>query len=344
MPDYDAFAAGIVGKRIASAIETFMTSLDRGQPDRDALDEAVEGIGGLSPAHVARADSAIGSAVSHRRRRHANGLVSRIFSRKPIDARDVPGSEWLLICSRNGRERQAALERLEGPLTSPFYCALLEWRCNDWVRQVRSVARETAGRCFAATDAQLVAETLFAVLATRKRWGRSSLEESPIYQSVSRDDVAQEVARTIGSAAAGPGTKILSLVLRFPTLDRHLDDLSRNAIQPGVRALSTKVMIDRETRWIDHYERQWIDKSMGHWCKAPVYRTREVQHSLNRKGLIQRALDDPSIAMRSAGLQALIDHMPESEFAMVTAEKFKDTHLAVLASRANYLLRRYAKA
>jgi hypothetical protein len=53
---------------------------------------------------------------------------------------------WLFLFHPSGYIREAALDALNSPPTSPFFFSALAWRLNDWVQPVRQAAERCAKR------------------------------------------------------------------------------------------------------------------------------------------------------------------------------------------------------
>lgn len=340
---YRRYCADVLGETVVAAIERFDASCNQGEPDMDALSEALVGVGSLSPSRVAT----IASALSFATRFHEGSPPQRWWGLLETPARsiavdEVPGTELLLMCNWNGFRRQAALEGLSQPLPTPLFCVLLEWRSNDWVAQVRSAAQAAAERCFSQTRPDILALALFSLAQSRTSWRRSSFADSPLLNTLQRLEVAEEFAHLLAASSAGPGTRLLGQALRFATIDPHLAMLSREAIQPGVRAVATKARIGGSARWIVGMKRQWVDKTMGQWNVVPEYASRALAKPEIRSRVIEEALADRSTAVQSVGLQGLIDHLPQTPFAQEKAQEFRNSPRGKLASRADFLIRKNA--
>src|SRR3954447_19748412 len=53
---------------------------------------------------------------------------------------------WLFLFHPSGHLREAALDCINSPPTSPFFFSSLAWRLNDWVQPVRQAAERCAER------------------------------------------------------------------------------------------------------------------------------------------------------------------------------------------------------
>ncbi|MEG1279181.1 MAG: hypothetical protein RSD57_01915 [Comamonas sp.] len=93
-------------------------------------------------------------------------LLSSVDSRNP--PQNVPFVPWLEICSADGFRREKAFAQLKGAAPSRFLLALAMRTLNDWVPQVRMVARKSLLHIARASPPALVAD---AVMATLTVWG-----------------------------------------------------------------------------------------------------------------------------------------------------------------------------
>ena len=330
----------ILGPVCTKAIARFGRTARWGMADTEALKIAAQEIAALEPGQVRNADSALALAVY--KAQNDKRILPRLFVGKAGPRSDIPGAGYLLISSYDGYAREAALRKFGAGLTSSFYCALIEWRSNDWVPQVRKAAREAAERCFPATDAEVLAEALVGLIPSRKKWGRTASHQSPLFACLSREDVAAAFARKLAAATSGPGASILSQALLFPAIDSQFELLAREAVQPHLRALAVKALADGKVRWMTGWKSEWVDKSIAKSKKVPVFEEREITVSPDREAIISRALEDKAVAVRTAALQALIDTMPSSALAQQAGERFVNSGYAGISSRADFLLRKAA--
>jgi hypothetical protein len=84
---------------------------------------AVKLLGDLPPGEVVRADSEVAVAANLFHRTPTSGL-KRLFSRSPTDAEQLlrtPDLKYIFLFHRDGRLREAALQRIAGGLPTPFF-------------------------------------------------------------------------------------------------------------------------------------------------------------------------------------------------------------------------------
>ena len=101
-------------------------------------------------------------------------LWSRFMKLFELSPRRVPSDQelleinhdyaWLFLFHPNGYVREAALDSLNNPPTSPFFFAALAWRLNDWVPAVRQAAQRCAERVLYRTAADVAATAALYLL------------------------------------------------------------------------------------------------------------------------------------------------------------------------------------
>jgi len=113
----------------------------------------------LGPSSIADADGAIASAARLWSWSKRLSWFERIVLRQKDDRDlldEVPGLPFLFLFHRNGFLRQAALDRISGPIPNAFLVAALAWRRNDWVNQVRASAQACMDRCLPLTSPEVL--------------------------------------------------------------------------------------------------------------------------------------------------------------------------------------------
>ena len=295
---------------LVDALEQLGTRL-RGRGGTEAeVPRAIELLNALPPQDVATVGREIAdlAGLHHHYPGIIDALVARLRLGPAYRARlnAMPGLEWIFLFHRDGFAREAALDRVQGPIPSPFLAAALAYRLNDWVPEVRKAAAGAVARSFAASDAGTLAVAALFLLDRGRLWQRWQAEEAALTEALSRPDIADRLALEIGRRPQGPMARVLVSVLRGPTLDRHLPALAGEAVQPAVRAVALAALISGKVRWPTGSERRWIDKSMGIMAWVPVYSERAVERHSPPERLILQGLRDRSAAVRKAGLSGVI--------------------------------------
>lgn len=155
----------------------------------------------------------------------------------------------------------------------------------------------------------MVARTAAELLARLRTWRRWRDERSMLDQVFGRSDVAAELANSMAAETTGPQASRLRYAVRTPTLDEHLLKLAFRAVQPSVRAVFVRSLIDCRAEWHSGTAWRWIDKSIGVWRRETVFEHRPVATTSLKHALIQRGISDRSAAVRKLALTGIIRHL-----------------------------------
>ncbi|MBV9884212.1 MAG: hypothetical protein JO276_14475 [Sphingomonadaceae bacterium] len=273
-------------------------------------------------------------------------VLSQLFNFLRSDASHAeqlartPGLEYLFLCHSSGYLREAALHKLDGPLSTPFMVGLVVDRLNDWVPQVRRAARETLARTTATTDPQIIASAALHLLVRTESWRRWRCEAEGFADLLAREDVARSLADAISAAPTGPMMRILRAAMRRPVLDGFLLDLFQRARQPAVRAMVLKAMLEGKASWAEGTEKKWIDKSLGLFRHGPAWRERPIERPLPMFRLIELGLMDRTAAVRKVAASGLIAHFDAIPKARTLAERLLRDRSPAVRERAAFALSR----
>lgn len=310
--------------------------------DADAeLRVALDLLADLEPGHVARADGEI-AAAADLHRQLPQPLLGRLLSLHRSEAEQLlrmAGLEYLYLFHRDGRLREAALLKITGGLPSPFLFAAVLWRLNDWAAPVRQAAARCANRSFPVTDPSIVARTAAELLVRQASWGRWRDERAILDDVFGRDDVAAQLAELIAHERTGPQASTLRYALRTPALDRHLERIAAQAVQPSVRALALTALIDGKAEWPAGTAWQWVDKSMGLRRRVTVFEHRPLTVAPPHGALITRGVNDRSAVVRKAALTGVIQHLPGTAEARAFAARLVADRSPSVRERAEFILR-----
>ncbi|MCJ2143575.1 hypothetical protein [Methylobacterium sp. E-066] len=323
------------------ALTAVGTKLRDGGDASFELKLALDLLGSLEPSHVARLDGEIAN-VAGLYRHPPQPLWGRLLSPRPNQSEQLlrmPGLEYLFIFHRDGRLREAALLKITGGLPSPFLFAAVVWRLNDWVAPVREAAIRCANRSFTVTSPSIVARAAAELLVRQASWGRWRGERAVLDRVFSRADVAAQLAELIACQRTGPQASTLREALRTPALDQHLEKIAYEAIQPSVRALALKVLIDRKAEWPSGTVWQWIDKSMGLRRQVAAFDHRIINLALSRTALIAHGVNDRSAVVRREALTGVIRYLPGTTEARAFAAPLLADRSPSVRERAEFILR-----
>ena len=330
--------------------ETLRASLVRlGEAVQDAalwraeLRNAVARLEVLSPDAVARADGEIAGLARLYHRHQADRWTP--LPRPPGMSDDdllqaTPGLEYLFVFHRDGRLREAALNRFEGGAKSPFFFAAIAYRLNDWALPVRAAARACAERVFPRTDAATVAAAGVFLLSRRQQWRRWGEEAAILDDALARSDVTDRLAGIVRTATSGPMGTLLRHALRRPEMDRHLLNLATTARQPAVRVVALRSLIEGRVTWPIGVERQWLDKVYNKSRRIPLIAGREIARLVSLEALITRGARDQSAAVRRVAADGLIRHRSLASDLDEVVRLLAGDRSASVRERAAFVLRR----
>lgn len=285
-----------------------MTELDAGPPTRRASPDIARAIAAaldeLPPGTIVRAAAGIAKPGGL-----FYGYVPEV--ERDRERRDAaiqmalhPELARVHLFHRNGFVREAALASLDGALSSPFMVAAVAYRLNDWVEPVRAAAELCGERVFPATDARILAEAAFALLALRRDWRRWGAGSPALENALFRPDVLSLLVRRINEARTGPVGRVLHAAMPRVEIDRHLPRLAREAFLPNVRALAYRCLIEGSAQWSVGFRREWVDKVYNLSRRVPVMESRQVERFLPVPEMIEAASRDRSAAVRLVAADA----------------------------------------
>ncbi len=350
--DYDDLTTyrkrSVLPPELQTAIVELTRELNAGGGARNALSDYVREIEQLPASSIAQAADEIadiGKLYRRAERTGASRVVASLLSypslKTDLDALSkYPELCHLYMFHRDGRLRQAALERLEDAPDSPFMFAALVYRLNDWVSEVRAAARDCATRLFPAASAAVVAEASLFLLGRSfllQRWGP---EERAVFDAtLYRGDVMEALADLLIVRRTGPLAQALRLALSRPGLDPMLLRLVKEAAQPLVRAICLETLLNRSACWPVGYTHEWVDKSRGIKRRVCVFEERPVDHRLDLERLMVQGAHDRAAVVRRVAVSAMIRLRHDLSPAMIgTARELSRDKSQAVRSRAEFYL------
>jgi hypothetical protein len=313
-----------------------------GQSDRE-LEDVLTDLSALPASSVVRASREIATATRFGWWREQNSLlVLPRFgqsSSAPELLKKNPDYAWLLLFHPSGYAREAALNSIETPPTSPFFFSAFAWRLNDWAAPVRQAAELCAERVLHLTAADVAANAALYLLDRRFAWGRWRDELKVLDSVFERRDVIAALVALLQGRSTGPMATCLRHALRYPNFDEHLPRLAAAAKQPTVRAVAYQCLLSGKASWAVGFEFAWIDKVYGLRRQVPILETRELRSNRPAAELIREAVHDKSPFVRRVAADTLIATRSQfSDEAELIAHLANDPNSAV-RSRADFVLR-----
>ena len=246
---------------------------------------------------------------------------------------------WLFLFHPSGYVREAALDCIHDPPTSPFFFSALAWRLNDWVQPVRAAAERCATRVLHQTPANVAATAALYLLDRRHAWGRWGDERRALDRVFESEDVIAALSEELVVHSTGPLATCLRHALRYPNVDAHLPRIATTAVQPSVRAVAYGCLISGEATWPVGLEWMWIDKVYGLRKRIPKLARRNIERVRPAAEFIREAARDKSPFVRRVAADALIaarSQLPDEE--ALIARMAQDRSSAI-RSRADFMLR-----
>jgi hypothetical protein len=271
-----------------------------------AHERLIEKVAVLPPNAIFEVEDLVGFAlalVTEQREQRAAW-----FRRVPVwDGRVKADHAPVLMMSKSGYVRQAALTALTYLPDTGFFVAALVWRLNDWVQQVRRAAEDCAERILPQMSAQAIVAAAPFLLERMSTWGRWGSPPEIVIRTIARPDCTAELlVQFARSAKMSAGA--LRAAMRLALLDDHILALSRTAVRPEFRATLLTAMLDGEVTWVTHYERQWVDKRYGIMRRIPVLGRRRLSQPESVEALIRQGAKDQSPLVRRAAASGLVKH------------------------------------
>ena len=294
----------------------------------------------LPPSDVVYLDTQIAAAARLAHQPTGTRILPRLWAvpTHAIQLERTPLLEYLFLCHRDGRLRQAALDQIEGGIPSAFLFAAVCWRLNDWARPVREAAARCARRCFPLTDPAVAASALAAIMIRTRSWGRWTDERDLLDALLARRDVGTALAAIIAERPTGAMARLLRASARTPHLDDHLQHLSFAALQPAVRAAALNMLLAGEAVWAAGRAWRWIDKSMGLLRWAVHYDRRKIEVATDLAALIEQGIADRSAMVRGVALSGAIRHLRGTGIERTHAMRLQDDPSRSVRERVAFIL------
>lgn len=214
---------------------------------------------------------------------------------------------WVDLCSDDGFRRERTLRVLTGGAPNSFFFSMAIRRLNDWVIQVKDAACEKLLCLAKESDPKMVVDSIVATFAHWNSWGRMGDREwRALLDIVSIPDVIVSLKGMILSSPNGPMTSLLSQLGRIEALDLALEEISRSAIQPSVRAKAYRSLLEGKMTWSTGRVWEWTDKRYCEGHYKPELRSRELSACSAYLANLRSAALDRSSIVRHVAVEMLI--------------------------------------
>ena len=247
---------------------------------------------------------------------------------------------WYDLLSGDGFRRERFLLEVNEGAPSAFLLAMFLRRLNDWVPQVRKAALQAAENVLDRTDPDIVGEVLWSILSVRNSWKRMRGDESAVLDAgFERPSITPYLVRRLLSETSGPTARVLQQACRGASLDPYLPRLAEAALQPAVRALAYRMLMEQRATWPDGWKWRWTDKSLGERIRERQIAERPLSMDVDLPELLLAAANDPSAAVRRMAAAVLMSHRHDlGDFATVLAEKLATDPYPSIADRGRFIL------
>jgi hypothetical protein len=252
---------------------------------------------------------------------------------------ETPGLEYLYLFHGDGHLREAALGKINGPLGSAFFFNTIAYRLNDWVEPVRQAAQGCAARAFPQTSAEVVAEAVFVLLERMRHWQRWDKGFTILKQTLERPDVIERLAALIETSAVGSPSRVLRYILSNDKMDGYLLHLSQKALQPVVRAVALKTLINGYASWPNGFKYEWVNKALGERKRVVAFRTRPLVRLAPVELLIAQGATDKAAIVRRVAADGLILHRKTVSNLDELTSLFAQDKTSAVRERAVFIIR-----
>ena len=248
---------------------------------------------------------------------------------------------WYDLLSGDGFRRERFLLEVNEGAPSAFLLAMFLRRLNDWVPQVRKAALQAAENVLDRTDPDIVGEVLWSILSVKNSWKRMRGDESAVLDAgFERPSITPYLVRRLLSETSGPTARVLQQACRGASLDPYLPRLAEAALQPAVRALAYRMLMEQRATWPDGWKWRWTDKSLGERIRERQIAERPLSMDVDLPELLLAAANDPSAAVRRMAAAVLMSHRHDlGDFATVLAEKLTTDPYPSIANRGRFILK-----
>lgn len=286
-------------------------------PDMAHASQVLDQLSGA--ADFQRAEGVIRTKFNLQRRYRSGSLTDGMLGQEHRALLDRPELANLYLFHGDGRLREAALNALSGPLRYPVVAYGVVCRMNDWSAEVRATALRTLDRCIASTPVDVLIPALWVLLLNGSTWMRWGDGFAVLMQTIARRaDLMDSLAQRLVQSRDAGTSQVFRSLSRVLVFDAHLSAFATRAAQPHLRALAVRALSSGRLVWLTGARRKiWINKALGETKSEPVLDGRDVSVSVDLPELIKAALQDPSIRVRKAAVDAVIQNRHDPGFSPV---------------------------
>jgi hypothetical protein len=334
---------------LTSLLEALADDLDRHRASPAIVTAINARLGDLQPGRFVEIDRQIREAGRlHHYRHPPRSLKASFLQRLNGHGRARPGADLellirddrlatIFLSHADGRVREAALDRLQVGANSYLICALA-LRLNDWVGPVRYAAMDCAERTLPTASAATLAGAAWALLPRRASWSRGGDALIVLDTALARPEVIAEIVGQAIAQPTGPGMRLIAQLARHSPLDHFLPEVARDALQPDLRALAVRFMIDGFVSWPEGFDHVQSDKAFGEKRRVRRYSQRPLTVAVDVAAVIAAAARDRSPIVRAAAADGLVRKRNVLSDAKVLARLLAADAHAGVRQRAEFVL------
>lgn len=202
-----------------------------------------------------------------------------------------PDTAYPLMTTYSGHVREAAVRAARAP-AGPFQLALLVFRLNDWVTQVRDAAAQK----LTAIDPTLRDSDIAACVEFLWEFDRVGRADDRgrklVHDLVTRPGVLTLLRGEALKGATDRAVRLLRWLMRTEILDADLPLLATRGQRAHIRAMATRALLTQSYSWNEH---------------GAVNR-RAVPAPSNAEALARAALSNSAAIVQLAGLEYVVAH------------------------------------
>jgi len=320
-------------EQVISAVQEFASAINSGGKVVADMSPLVEVTSRLSLSNIGYWERLIRSEFS-------SALESTSQPKWKTWSKSPQFLTWLDLISWDGYKREKTLRTIKGSAPNSFFFALAIRRLNDWVPQVREAAREILPLIVKETNPAYVVDALCVTLSNWNSWGRiEQSDKRVLLEMIYNENITQALKLKIISSTSGPMASLLAQVGRTSVLDEHLYEISRNAVQPSVRAKAYRSQFEGRMVWIEGRKWKWTDIRYCEGNLSVIVGERKIVVACSFMELLKNSANDPSSIVRRVAAELLIRKLETlGDVSLQFAIRFASDRSSAVAERGRFAL------
>ena len=180
------------------------------------------------------------------------------------------------------------------------------------------------------------------LLLSWNSWGKIEEQDKQLFLDlVTNKEIVLLLKSRLISSTSGPMPSLFTQVGRTDILDKYLNQIADEAVQPYVRAKAYRSLFEGRMTWVEGQEWQWIDKAYGKKKLIPVIAERKIDVQTPFLELLNRSANDRSSIVRQVSAEFVIRNIDNLGIqARIFAEKFAADKSSNVAEQGRFVLRK----